>query len=133
MANAVDRLCRAIGYPERPEGNASRATLLSDGNEILATETGGRLRLVSRLTADASRYPSLAAWAAGRMLRESAVLSCDADGAFLWQDEAADAGDRALARLFETFADSCDWWRDRIADAPSPAAAPEFSQMVIRP
>ena len=133
MANAVERLCRAIGYPEQPDGNASRATLLADGNEILAGETGGRIRLLCRLTADATRFPALASWAAGRMLRESAVLSCDADGAFLWQDEPADADDRTLSRLFETFADSCDWWRDRIADAPAPSAAPAFPQMVILP
>ena len=142
----------AIGYPERAPGGALSFTLQVDGGEIVVLEDGGRLRLVCRLTDDESALPSLARFAAGRMLREDATLAFgtpDSAGStapgqsgttpngpttFLWQDTGADADAHALRRLFETFADSCDWWRARTEELRGnvAAASPEM-EMMIRP
>jgi len=113
--NAIARLAEAIGYPERVPDGAVSFSLRVDGMEILAErETDGRIVLSYALSDDAALLPTLAEYAAGRMMREKATLSCDVRGAFIWQDapEHADAHD--WLRLFETFANSCDWWRARV-------------------
>jgi len=111
---AIERLAEAIGYPERASAGAASFTFQVDGCEILASEAGGALRLVCRLTDDAAQFPRLAEYAAGRMLREDATLACDQSGAFLWQETSAAGDAQALQRLFETFCDSCDWWLARV-------------------
>ena len=152
MKTATERFLEAIGYPERAPDGALSFTLQVDGGEIVVLEDGGRLRLVCRLTDDDSALPTLARFAAGRMLREDATLAFGTpDGAatavqssgagqsngstaFLWQDTGADADAHALRRLFETFADSCDWWRARTEELRGnvTAATPEM-EMMIRP
>ncbi len=152
MKTATERFLEAIGYPERAPDGALSFTLQVDGGEIVVLEDGGRLRLVCRLTDDDSALPTLARFAAGRMLREDAMLAFGTmDGAgsaapsqsnatpngptaFLWQDTGADADAHAMRRLFETFADSCDWWRTRTEELRGnvAAAAPEM-EMMIRP
>lgn len=161
VKSSVERLLKAIGYPERIPDGSSAYTLRVDGMEVVAEEANGRLVLSCALTDDDSLLPTLASYAAGRMLREDAVLAYGAvglsttqrrndptmqrsndatekrtdDTAFLWQSAPADADEHVLLRLFETFTDSCDWWRTRVnalrggeADA---ASVPET--MVIRP
>ena len=108
------------------------ATLRVDGAEVTAAVTGERLVLSQRLTDDADKLPLLAGYAAGRMLREEAVLAYGDGAAFLWQDVSARAGDQALVRLFESFMDSCDWWRARVEGAREKERA-EFPEMMIRP
>ena len=77
--------------------------------------------------------PALAAYAAGRMLREEATLAFGNGNVFLWQDAPADADDRTLLRLFESFTDSCDWWRARVEErgkgdaVPAPSTACRLS------
>jgi len=100
--------------------------------EIVAEESSGRIRLVFRLTDDKALLPRLASFAAGRMLHEDAVLACQKNQAFLWQEAPADADERTLVRLFETFADSCDWWRTRLAEHVVSDAV-EITEAVIRP
>ena len=132
---AIGRLIDAIGYPERaPEGSASY-TLRVDGMEILAEERDGRLVLSRVLTDSDELVPALAGYAAGRLLREEAALSAEpnAHGAFLWQDAPAAADAQALVRLFETFLDSCDWWRSRVAGDAAGGAAATAPEMMIRP
>ena len=137
----VERLLAAIGYPERMSGGAVPFTLRVDGMEILAEEAAdGRVLLSYVLTDDESLLPTLASYAAGRMLREDAVLaygqvSGHQPSAFLWQDAPADADERGMVRLFETFMDSCDWWRDRVnALRAGGMEIPEGDRaMVIRP
>ena len=130
-SQASERLLAAIAYPERIPVADGPFTLRVDGKEILVEETAGRIVLSHVLTEDDSMLPTLAAYAAGRLLREEAALAVGST-IFLWQDAAADADDRTLVRLFETFADSCDWWRARV-DERGKVDAAEISEAVIRP
>ena len=172
--NAADRLLMAIGYPERIPNTDEPFTLRVDGREVFVEVSAGRIILSIVLTEDESMIPTLAAYAAGRMLREEATLAFGSlevskfrsldvgkmgslEGAsskplnlqtsklpnlqtsklpsstvFLWQDAPADADDRTLVRLFESFADSCDWWRARV-DERGKGGAVEISEAVIRP
>ena len=130
--NAADRLLAVIGYPERiPNADAS-FTLRVDGKEVFVEESAGRIVLSAVLTEDESMMPTLAVYAAGRMLREEATLAFGSNNIFLWQDAPADADDRALVRLFESFTDSCDWWRARVEERGKSDAV-EISEAVIRP
>jgi len=156
--NAADRLLAAIGYPERIPNTDEPFTLRVDGREVLVEESAGRIVLSFVLTEDDSMIPALAVYAAGRMLREEATLAfgsfevskfrslegtaskplnlqaskLPSSAVFLWQDAPADADDRALVRLFESFTDSCDWWRARV-DERGKGDAVEISEAVIRP
>ena len=76
--------------------------------------------------------PALAAYAAGRMIREEATLAFGEGNVFLWQDAPSDADDRTLMRLFESFTDSCDWWHARV-DERGKGDMVEISEAVIRP
>ena len=137
-SDSIKRLLAAIGYPERTSGGPLPFTLRVDGMEVSVEETAdGRILLSHALTDDDSMLPALAEYAAGRMLVEDAVLAYGAPNhqAFLWQDAAADADARELVRFFETFMDSCEWWRDRVkALRVGGMEVPESdSAMVIRP
>lgn len=133
--SCVERLLRAIGYPDRAPEAALSFTLLVDGVEIVASEEGGMLRLVCRLTDDAAHLPRLAEYAAGRLLREDAVLAFDqrSGAAILWREVDGAADERTLQRAFEEFADSCDWWRERIDMQGGAQEASVFPEMMIRP
>ena len=133
---AVERLAAAIGYPERVSSAFAPFTLRVDGAEIVADETNGSVVLSYALSGDESLLPTLAAYAAGRMLKENATLSYGNSSAFLWQDAPADSDERGMVRLFETFMDSCDWWRDRVdalRGGGGSATAPVSEEMMIRP
>ncbi len=138
MKTAVDRLAAAIGYPDGdPTGTAVRI-LRVDGMEVEAEERDGRIVLSYALDGEAALLPSLAEYAAGRMLKEEATLAWDAEGAgegraILWQDASSSAGERELSRLFETFMDSCDWWRARVETLRGSEAASPEETMMIRP
>ena len=81
MKTAVDRLAAAIGYPDGdPTGTAVRI-LRVDGMEVEAEERDGRIVLSYALDGEAALLPSLAEYAAGRMLKEEATLAWDAEGA----------------------------------------------------
>ena len=125
---------------------------------MFVEESAGRIVLSAAVTDDESMVPALAAYAAGRMLHEDATLAygslevskfrslegetskplnlqtskLPSSTIFLWQDAPADADDRTLVRLFESFADSCDWWRARV-DERGKGGAVEISEAVIRP
>ena len=86
------------------------------------------------LSDEDSFLAELAGYATGRMLKEDATLSWKNGGAFLWQDALVDADARVLSRLFESFMDSCDWWRARVdALRGGEKAEAEPDTMVIRP
>ena len=140
----TERLLEAIGYPERTPRGTSPVTLRVDGAEVAVEEADGRLVLSCALAEGDALLPALAGYAAGRMLKESATLAYgevpghapqSSTAAFLWQDAPLDADGRELLRLFETFMDSCDWWRARVdalrGEAAEEPAAPEL--VTIRP
>lgn len=134
-SNSVKRLLAAIGYPERMSDGSVQFTLRVDGMEVVAEEFDGRLVLSHALSNDDSLLPTLSTYAAGRMLREDAVLAYDKPLTILWQDASAGADSEELTRLFETFMNSCEWWRDRV-DALSgnePGDQPAEKTMMIRP
>ena len=130
--NAADRLLVAIGYPERIPNTDAPFTLRVDGREVLVEMSAGRIVLSVALTEDESMIPALAAYAAGRMLREEATLAYGKGNVFLWQDAPVDADDRTLLRLFESFTDSCDWWLARVEERGKGETV-EISESVIRP
>lgn len=104
--------------------------------EIVAESTKDRIVLKHTLTEDETMFARLAEYAAGRLLKESAVLAAerpDAGGLFICQDAASDASAHDLLRLFETFCASCDWWRERVdsVDGDQPQFGPD--QMIMRP
>ena len=129
------RLARAIGYPDAVAADAARAALLVDGAEIVASDEGGRAFLQAPVAAEPSdeALASLAGFAAGRILREEAVLAYEpaADAAILWQAAPAGADALALRAFFRAFTSSWDWWRARAADLDSPQ--PSFPEVMIRP
>ena len=131
----LEHFLKSVGYPDRvPEGSSS-FTMRVDGMEIVAREAGGRIVLSYTLSGDSAIAPTLCSYAAGRILREDAVLTCDKSSAFLWQDAPASSSDREMVRLFETFVDSCDWWRERVdalKGGATASSAPDDA-MVIRP
>jgi len=130
--NAAERLLAVIGYPERIPNTDGPFTLRVDGREVFVEVSAGRLVLSCALTEDDSMIPALAAYAAGRMLREEATLAFGKGNVFLWQDAPSDADDRTLMRLFESFTDSCDWWHARV-DERGKGDMVEISEAVIRP
>ena len=98
------RLARAIGYPDAVAADAARAALLVDGEEVVASDEGGRAILQANVAATPSdeTLVSLAGFAAGRILREEAVLAYEpkADVALLWQAAPSDADALALREFF---------------------------------
>lgn len=144
MESALERFVAAVEYPEGVPAGARSIRLQVDGGEVLAEETGGRIRLVRKLAEDPSEWPGLAACAPGRMLREEATLAVgpvpgDRGGktaCFLWQDAPAGSDGIGLRRLLESFLDSCDWWRARTAEgreAGEAAQVPAPAETIIRP
>ncbi len=132
--NALNMLLSAIGYPERRSDAGGLFTLRVDGMEVVAEEREGRILLSYSVSDDDSLLPALARYSAGRMLREDAALTWD-NGAFLWQDVPADASKAEMARVFERFMDSCDWWRERVdaLHGGKASAGAAMESMVIRP
>ena len=130
--NALDRLASAIGYPGDMPGGAASFVFLVDDGEIRAVQERNVIRL-SRVVAGSDKAEELAKLAPGRMLVEGAVLAFDpaAGEVFLWQEIPADASLAELSMFFESFLNSCDWWRDMADNAvPEQTAMDEF---VIRP
>lgn len=136
---SIERLARAVGYPDEVPSGCRDYVFTVDDYEIRAQETGGRLRLTEtvftppRDGSEDEKLAELATYVPGRILREEAVLAWDpdSDSLILWQEmpTAVDAND--LRRFFEVFTASCDWWAERLRNDPKPA--PAFPEIVIRP
>ena len=117
---AFERLEAAIGYPTgetSPEGGV--LPLLVDGGRVEVRESGGRIVLSRTLGKfDDDGLKRLAGYAAGRILKEDAVLAWDPgrEELFLWQDAPSGASDSQLKRVFDVFCASCDWWLARAGE-----------------
>jgi len=131
--SAIVSLARAIGYPEEVPPDVSAYSFAVDDARVGAVEENGRLVLTCELeTGDDVDLSLFAGYAAGRVLKEEAVLAYDpaSDRLILWQEVSARAEPAVLKRFFEVFMASCDWWQARADGAKGSASVPE---MMIRP
>ena len=129
----VSRLAMAIGYPEKVANDVTVFTFRVDGEDIVVQNLGSRLILKRYLDVAFDNLQTFAAYAAGRMLREEAVLAWDdrAERAFLWCEMPVKADVSQMKEAFEDFADSCDWWSQRVAEIDAPKSV--FPDIMIRP
>lgn len=129
----IGRLATAINYPEEiPEGIVQylfRVDGLGYAVEIL----GSRLVVKFRLDISGDEIVTFATFAAGRMLREEAILAWDkrSQEAFLWQELPVHGSSAELAAAFGAFVDACEWWADRVEALRVPASV--FPKMMIQP
>ena len=138
--SAIVNLANAIGYPDEVASGCKDYSFAVDDYEVLAQETGGRLRLTATVfTPDRDgegegRLAELAGYVPGRILKEEAVLAWDPDSesVILWQEYPATAEEDDLRRFFEVFAASFEWWRDRASASQEEAEYP-MPEFVIRP
>lgn len=134
--SAIDRLAEAISYPdgERRPG-ALQAVIQVDGQAVSVSESAGRLRFRRTLgSATEAAISTLAREAAGRLIKEEAVLAWDppAKQLLLWQEVPAGGSNEELARNFELFLASCDWWAARMDELARADGRPS-AELVILP
>ncbi len=129
----LNRLTDALNYPEGVPAGAADFQFFVDGLEIHASQQSGGILLRFMLDCSEELLPDFAQYAAGRLLREDAVLAWDNSSSrlFLWQvlPDTADAG--MLRQGFEKFADSCEWWLARCAEKEVPRSV--LPDVLIRP
>jgi len=131
--SALATLAQAIGYPEEIPPDAVSYSFVVDDGRVEASEENGRLVLVRELAPSGDvELAEFARYAAGRALKEEAVLAYDpaGDRLILWQELPARAEPDLLRRFFEVFLTSCDWWLARVDGAENASSIPE---MMIRP
>ncbi|MCQ2403964.1 MAG: CesT family type III secretion system chaperone [Lentisphaeria bacterium] len=133
MEQAIRHLCDAIEYPDEVPEEDGVCLLRVDGGDVRALVRNGRLVLSKVISREEKDLVRLAAFAAGRILREEAILAWDERAAvcILWQEISAEAESVELKKFFESFMDSCDWWQTRKSEFEVPQAA--FPNIVIRP
>jgi len=131
--NCIERLCEAINYPDRVGSDVGKFDLVVDGATVSATVDGGRM-VLSRVLANDEDFGDgelgrLAGYAAGRAVKEEAVLSWDPESKvlILWQAVPIECETAQLRVFFDVFLTSCDWWAARIAEgATSGGKIPEM-------
>jgi hypothetical protein len=129
----ISKLASAIGYPEKVADGSDVYAFRVDGWEIIAEKIGSRLVLKLYLDVAYDDLPLFASYAAGRLLREEAVLAWDdnAQKAVLWREIPPNADHPMMKDAFEDFADSCDWWVQRVMEIDAPKSV--FPDIMIRP
>ena len=132
MKNAIERLAEAIGYPDRVPEAAKSFVFKVDDRLVRARLSGGRLILQWDFPEELQLEP-LAGFAAGRILREEAVLAWDpaTERAILWQGAASDADANGLVKAFQSFLNSRDWWEARVEELSAPKV--KLADLVITP
>ena len=131
--NSIASLAIAVGYPEKVADGVEVFTFRVDGEEIVVQSMASRLVLKRYLDIPFDDLKVFASYAAGRMLREEAVLAWDDRGerAFLWREIPENSDASAKRAAFEEFVDSCDWWVQRVAEIDAPKSV--FPDIMIRP
>lgn len=131
--STLERFASAIEYPQSVPVDAVDYAFKADGGEVRCVDLGQRLVLLRQLTQSEEDLMRLAAYSAGRMLRENASLYWDEHrgAAVLAQEIPATASAHEMRMSFETFLDSCDWWLARMEAGPVNSSL--FPEMVIRP
>ena len=113
----LERLAKAIGYPEEPERaeDGSAELAVDDGTVRVRTFRGRTVLWRSLGVSDSDTLRDLAGYASGRLLKEEAVLAWDPEAgeAVLWQDLPETEDEGRLRMAFEVFCASCDWWLER--------------------
>ena len=129
----ISKLASAIGYPEKVDDGLVVYTFRVDGWEIIAENIGNRIVLKHYLDVTSDDLPQFASYVAGRLLREEAVLAWDdnAQKAVLWREIPPNADRPMMKDAFEGFADSCDWWVQRVMEIDAPKSV--FPDIMIRP
>jgi hypothetical protein len=129
----ISELASAIGYPEKVAKDSLVYTFRVDGWEIIAERIANRIVLKRYLDVAYDDLPLFASYAAGRLLREEAVFSWDdkAQKALLWREVPSNANTLTMKDAFEEFADSCEWWMQRVLDIHAPESV--FPDVLIRP
>jgi hypothetical protein len=129
----ISKLASAIGYPDKVADSLVVYAFRVDGWEIIAENIGNRIVLKHYLDVTSDDLPLFASYAAGRLLREEAVLAWDdnAQKAVLWREIPPNADHPMMKEAFEDFADSCDWWSQRVAEIDAPKSV--FPDIMIRP
>jgi hypothetical protein len=129
----ISKLASAINYPEKVSEDSSVYAFRVDGWEIIAEKIGSRLVLKLYLDVAYDDLPLFASYAAGRLLREEAVLAWDdnAQKAVLWREIPPQADSSEMRAAFEEFADSCEWWMQRVMEIDAPKSV--FPDIMIRP
>ena len=89
--------------------------------------------LLASIDRNEKDLPQLAAYAAGRILKEEAVLAWDErlSACIIWQELEDKADSAQLTHFFEEFTHSCDWWVVRAGELNAPPVV--FPDIVIRP
>ena len=129
----ISKLASAIGYPDKVADGLVVYTFRVDGWEIIAEKIGNRIVLKHYLDVTSDDLPLFASYAAGRLLREEAVLAWDdnAQKAVLWREIPPNADLPMMKDAFEEFADSCEWWMQRVMEIDAPKSV--FPDVMIRP
>lgn len=135
--SAIDTLLKAIGYPPGEISAGERqAVLRVDSSDVKVRTDGGRLifeKVLCHPEEGSGTLARLAGYAAGRMLKEEAVLAWNPSESelILWQDIPENVSPDLMRRVFEVFMTSCDWWMARINDSEEETYS--FPEMVILP
>jgi len=130
----IEKLAADIGYPDPVKG--PQAVFRVDDGDVRVREESGRIvfeRTICTPEEGADTLARLAGFAAGRLLKEEAVLAWDptTSSVILWQSAPASAGSGAVKRIFEVFLTSCDWWLARLDEEGR--RTPSFPEMTIVP
>ena len=129
----ISKLASAIGYPDKVADSLVVYAFRVDGWEIIAEKIGSRLVLKLYLDVAYDDLPLFASYAVGRLLREEAVLAWDdnAQKAVLWREIPPQTDSSEMRAAFEEFADSCEWWMQRVMEIDAPKSV--FPDIMIRP
>lgn len=132
MKGAIERLAELIGYPARVPGGGVSFDFLVDDDPVTARTQGGALQFRWALPGNPP-IATVAAFAAGRILREEAVVAWDpaTERLILWQGTAKGADDAALVKAFQQFLNSRDWWAERMKELSAPKT--KLADLVIHP
>jgi hypothetical protein len=129
----ISKLASAIGYPDKVADGLVVYTFRVDGWEIIAEKIAFRIVLKRYLDVSYDDLPMFASYAAGRLLREEAVLAWDdkMQKAVLWREIPPQTDSSEMRAAFEEFADSCEWWMQRVMEIDAPKSV--FPDIMIRP
>lgn len=128
----MERFGDLIGYPERVPAGAVSFVFRVDGDPVEVRQKEGSLVFKWTFPENAP-VERIAEFAAGRILRDQAVVSWDPfrERVMLWQRTLKGADGAAQVAAFTAFLGACDWWKGCVAELVRPKAT--LAEIVIRP